>query len=606
MFAFVTDKEKLCSRKYAIFALLSSLFGGFTVGMCSLFFASGKYKLTMWLSYITNPYTFLLNILPPILLSAIFFFICNRAVWSFAITNAIVMIPTLINYFKIAFRGDCFIFADIVLAKEAHQMLGNYKLFIDWRIIVYLLILAAGCTLLALFARGRFNIKVWYRLGIAVGIAAILGATTPLYLSDSIYKEKTASDVVTGNYSEAQTYMSKGFVYPFLHSIKDLFKAPPEGYNEKDAENILSKYEPTKDSVQSENTEDEIYVSGSIPNDKKVNIVCVMLEAYNDFSRFEELEFINNPYEKYRELEAMGYSGTLITDIHAGDTKISEREFLTGLPYAYIDSFGTASNSYVWYLRQNGYTTEGAHPITETFYDRKSINANLGFENYYFDENYFHGYGGITWDKKFFESLYDIYEARDETKPYFSFSVSYQGHGPYDAAVAQFKTPYVKSDHVSEADKNILNNYLNAQASTTEYLYGFATKMLAKDEPVVLVFFGDHKPWLGYNDVTYGAYGINVDTSTEEGFFNYFSTRYLILANDAAKKVTGNDFSGEGEKISPHFLMNKVFELCGYKGSAYMQYTSEIMKKAPVMHRAMTLPEEYKNVAYYYRKNFAY
>ena len=130
--------------------------------------------------------------------------------------------------------------------------------------------------------------------------------------------------------------------------------------------------------------------------------------------------------------------------------------------------------------------------------------------------------------------------------------------------------------------------------------------MLAKDEPVVLVFFGDHKPWLGYNDVTYGAYGINVDTSTEEGFFNYFSTRYLILANDAAKKVTGNDFSGEGEKISPHFLMNKVFELCGYKGSAYMQYTSEIMKKAPVMHRAMTLPEEYKNVAYYYRKNFAY
>ena len=101
-----------------------------------------------------------------------------------------------------------------------------------------------------------------------------------------------------------------------------------------------------------------------------------------------------------------------------------------------------------------------------------------------------------------------------------------------------------------------------------------------------------------------------MDLSTEEGFLNYYSTRYLILANDAAKEITKNDFCGEGETISVSFLMNKVFELCGYKGSQYMQFTSDIMKETPVIHRSDIEKSDtaslYDRVSYYYRKVFAY
>ena len=526
--------------------------------------------------------------------SAIFYLLCNRAVWSYVITNAIIIIPSLINYFKMSFRNDCFIAEDMTLVVESKKMLETYKLFIDKRIWIYLALLAVGCLCLGFLARGRFRRKAPRLISAgAVFIASLF--MIPLYTSDKIYENKTQNNSLINQWSETQIYISKGFIYPFLHSVKNAFHPAPTGYSEKDAADILAKYE------------DEI-----IPDNKKINIVCVMLEAYSDFSRFKELTFTEDIYEKYHELEEMGYSGTLITDIFAGDTRISEREFLTGMPYARLDNFVKTSNSHVWYLKNNGYVTEGSHPCYAWFYNRQNINKNLGFDNYYFSENYYKPLtgGDITWDARLFPEMLSIYKSRDKSKPYFSYSITYQGHGPYESGNAYFETPYVVSDHVSEADRNIMNNYLNTQKSTTEELYKFANEMLATKEPLVLVFFGDHKPWMGNAGIVYNSYGINIDTSTEEGFINYYSTRYLILANEAAKRISGNDFKGEGEPLSVSFLMNKVFELCGYKGSAYMQFLADIIKDEPIIHRTDSLTDGkkqlYDYVSYYYRKNYAY
>ncbi len=594
MFAYNRSKgEKYCKSGYIVFAFLSALFGGFVCGACSLIFASGPYSMEVWQSYFANPYIMLLNLAVPMLLSALFYLIFNRAYLSFIATNVVVIIPTLINYYKIAFRGDCFIAADMSLALESSKMLETYKLFIDKRIVGYLAVLACGIAMLCFFVRGRFKTK--RRLFAVILPVALFAALLPLYMSQEVYDKKTDNSIVERQWTESRRYISKGFVYPFIHSFKELFKEAPLGYDKDEAEAILSGY-----------------TAEEIPDDKKINIVCVMLEAYNDFSRFEQLSFTEDIYAKYRELESIGYSGTLVTDVFAGDTRITEREFLTGMPYARMDSFAKNANSYVWYLRENGYATEGSHPCNAWFYNRQNINKNLGFENYYFTENYYKERtgGDITWDGGLFPIMRDIYLERDKSKPYFSFSITYQGHGPYDSNTANFEAPYVESGHVSESDKNIMNNYLNAQKGTTDYLYTFAKEMLATKEPLVLVFFGDHKPWMGNGGGVYGAYGINIDTSTEDGFMNYYSTRYLILANDAAKEISGNSFSGEGETLSVSFLMNKVFELCGYEGNEYMQFTSEVMKESPVIHRDMDMtsgaPLKYDCVSYYYRRNFIY
>lgn len=104
------------------------------------------------------------------------------------------------------------------------------------------------------------------------------------------------------------------------------------------------------------------------------------------------------------------------------------------------------------------------------------------------------------------------------------------------------------------------------------------------EEPVILVFFGDHKPWLGEQSVTYDALGIDIRSNTADSFYNYYATDYLIWANDAAKALLGNEFVGTGPDISPCFLMNVLFDLCGWDGPGYTKLTNEVMSQIPMLH----------------------
>ena len=141
------------------------------------------------------------------------------------------------------------------------------------------------------------------------------------------------------------------------------------------------------------------------------------------------------------------------------------------------------------------------------------------------------------------------------------------------------------------------------------------------EEPVILVLFGDHKPWMGNRNTVYEALGVSLDLSTEDGFRNYYATPYLIWANDAAKAILGSDFSGSGPEISPCFLMNEVFSLAGWGGSEYMKFMNEVKEVLPVIHTSgryvtdgvltQTLPEDagrwlerFRQVQYYRQTNF--
>ena len=139
-------------------------------------------------------------------------------------------------------------------------------------------------------------------------------------------------------------------------------------------------------------------------------------------------------------------------------------------------------------------------------------------------------------------------------------------------------------------------------------------------EPVVVVMFGDHKPWFGEKSTGYEMMGINMDVSTEQGFLNYYKTPYFIWANDSAKAKLGNDFKGKKEDISPNFLMPELFEQMGIKGNQYMQYITHLktdidvnnehyFKESGKYTKQLTpenkkKSEDFVNLEYYYSRNF--
>ena len=89
-----------------------------------------------------------------------------------------------------------------------------------------------------------------------------------------------------------------------------MFPEPPEGYRESEAKQILEQYADT-----------------DIPDDQKITVVGIMLEAFSDLSDFpqlNEISAVRNLYEPLHELESRSVSGNLLTNIFAGGTTNTE------------------------------------------------------------------------------------------------------------------------------------------------------------------------------------------------------------------------------------------------------------------------------------------
>ncbi|MDD6160402.1 MAG: sulfatase-like hydrolase/transferase [Oscillospiraceae bacterium] len=545
------------------------LIGACTVlGLGCLGLAPGLHSWVLFLDYLSHPGILVLNLIPVILLGILGYGISGRA-WIGYLVSAVPMLALAVgNFYKLAFRDDPVVAADLLILGEAGKMAGNYKLFFNGKVAIVLAAAVLSTVLLALLARGVPK-RWWSRAAIALIPVIAAAALYPTYRSDAVYA-KNANEEHINRWVATQQYTSRGLIYPFIHSIKDAVRNPPEGYSQKEVNSILSQY-----------------TSADIPEDKKVNVVSVMLEAFCDFSLFDEVELRQDFYADYHALEAESYTGNLLTNIFAGGTAHSERAFLTGISSG-DHNFRGPTSSYVWYLRSQGYHTSGDHPSSAWFYNRVNINEYMGFQEYRFMSNWYDRFSSdsVAYDDVFFPELTrSILEQLASDEPLFSFSVNYQGHGPYasEGCMGGDVNRFVGNEGISEESRNILANYLLTVQDTQRHLMGLVDALRESEEPVVLVLFGDHKPWLGNSNSVYNELGIQLSGDSREAVYNYWSTRYLIWANDAAKEALGNDFTGTGPDISPCFLMNLLFEQCGWEGDAYTQAAADCMAVLPVI-----------------------
>lgn len=571
-FLFQKRPEGLSGSRQAVFWLWNALLplgAALVLGLISLTMAPAQYGWTLFYDYLRHPALVALNLLPPVVLMALLCGLTGRSWLAYLLTALPVLGLSIANYYKLAFRDDPVVAADLLLLGEAGNMAGKYQLFLFGKLCAALACAALSVLLLALLARGRPRWPV--RAGTAAAALACAIALVPVYGSDSVYLAN-ANEEHINRWSATQQYVSRGGLYPFLHSVKSAVPSPPEGYDQREAEELLAQYQ-----------------DGVIPEDKKVNIVGVMLEAFADFSQFEEIQFTQDVYAQYHILEAESYTGNLLTNIFAGGTVNTERAFLTGVGSGGFD-YRSNTSSYVWYLKGQGYQTSGGHPCNDWFYNRLNVNAYLGFDSYRFSEDYYgpvYGADPTLNDHLFLPDLTrSVLEQVEDDAPLFSFSVSYQGHGPYGDSECWWGRPedFFSNENLDDASRYILSNYLGSVLATQRYLAEMVDAFRQSEEPIVLVVFGDHKPWLGNGNSVYNALGIDLSQETDESFYNYWSTRYLIWANDAAKEALGAQLVGEGPDISPCFLMNVLFEQLGWTGDAYMQAADQCRRELPVVH----------------------
>ena len=511
------------------------------------------------------------NLLPAVLFAAVGYLLTRRA-WAGYLLSAVATLGfALANYFKIALRGDPLLFSDLRLIRTAGGILSRYTLAVTPAVTLAAVTAAVLTLVCAAFLadcprEGRLR-----PAGLLLALALVPILLPACYFSDASYAA-TETAVSAAAATEAEQYLARGFWYSFLHSA-----APadaPEDYSAKRAAAVLAQYE-----------------DADIPDGQRVHVVGVMLEAFCDLTDFPQLaaaEGVAAVYEPLHELEERSVSGDLLTNIFAGGTVDTEWGFLTG--YSHHEEFTADLETYVRWFKSQGYDAVYRHPGYGWFYNRANINRYFGFDESMFTEN---GFGALVdpeqaiyrSDAVLFDYLLAEVAARGaEDAPLFSFSVSYQNHGPYGNDDFEGAAVPPETNGWSAESCGILSHYLYNAADTIAELRRFTEGLDALEQPVVLAVFGDHKPWLGNDKSVYLELGVDLATDAEAGFRNTYTTPYLIWANAAAKKALGRDFTGDGGDLSPCLLMEELFDCCGWEGPAFLQLQRDMRAYSPLLH----------------------
>lgn len=537
--------------------------------------------------YIGAPLLYMLNAIPLVLVMLLIFHLTSRVWLSFVFGGGLFLIMQIINNIKIQLREEPLTPSDIILGMEAANVIRISELPITMFMVFSILFFILLGVFLFFFVKPQklsWPIKI---VGMGLPVFLFLIANNTYYKNQTIYN----SFKVTGSkYSTVNQYKSHGFIYSFLIKANSFKYDKPVGYSEAEARQILNENTKPADSKE---------------NAKKPHVIAVMGEAFYDVDRIPGIQFNGNynPVENFKRIASQAYSGRIVASVFGGGTSETEFSFLTGHSMSLNSNPGSP---YMSYIRKNtfslarvfnkaGYDTMVFHPGDSWFYNRNNVYDFFGFDKKYFKDSMdldkvTMNYGYIS-DTDSYGYLLDKFKTHIDEKPgvpFFQFMVTINNHGPY--ANTDLGNPEVLKRTASmDSDAYyILNNYINGVMRCDKAL-GFLADSLEKlDEPVVLVYFADHLPYLGKDALGYRA--LNFKISQTEGldaFLNQYETPYFIWSNNPAKELLVNSnvplLAGKAPVVSANYLATELFQYMGMDGGAYYNFLTKTKEVLPVI-----------------------
>lgn len=275
----------------------------------------------------------------------------------------------------------------------------------------------------------------------------------------------------------------------------------------------------------------------------------------------------------------------IVSNVTGGGTTNTEFEFLTGCSMA---NFGPGVYPYTVYdlsraeglprqFSALGYATTAMHPQIGTNWNRVNAYSDLGFDRFLTIED-FEGSdtlrGHVT-DRATYDKVLDVLASGSE--PQFIFDVTMQNHSGYDTGLlGEEDTTHLSIDG---ADDPLVDEYVSLIRHSDEDLEYFIERLRELDRPVVLVFFGDHQPYLtqGYNDLWYPG------EDAAEHARRVYQTDYVVWAN---YDITGCDQVSEVDDVSASFLASEVAQLIGAPLTSFQKAHIELRRALPEISAA--------------------
>ena len=497
------------------------------------------------------------NIACVLVVYLIMLFISNRVGLSVILSHVFFMVLAFVNYYVYLFRENEFIFADIRSIGTGLSVAGNYKIELSergWQVILLSLVF----VLVASLFRIRFQRPVLMRVlsGSMVVFLCVLISTSTASVNTETWEQK-------GSYRN-------GYVLNFVLSARDSFVAEPKSYDLAVIEALEQEYNTLEENPLRSTLEEE------------PTIIVVMNESFADLSVIGEME-TNQPLTPFMDsLYENTIKGYALSSVFGAKTPNSEWEFMTGGSMAFLPVGSVVYQQYindtptsiVSTLKNEGYTCVAMHPYYETGWSRNLVYPNLGFDESYFIDHFDQTQMIRKYisDAEMYNKIIERFESRKVNENLFIMSISMQNHGGYAEDYDNFEENYYKIGR-SYTDAN---QYFSLIRESDDALRDFIEYFMSVEEPVEVIFFGDHQPSLNRNfyEILNGK-GLSGLTTAE--LQALYMVPFFIWTN----------YDTTEEKVditSLNFLSTLALERAGIDLPPYNQFMADLMEVVPAIN----------------------
>jgi phosphoglycerol transferase MdoB-like AlkP superfamily enzyme len=282
-----------------------------------------------------------------------------------------------------------------------------------------------------------------------------------------------------------------------------------------------------------------------------------------------------------RSLDKNTIKGNVHVSIFGATTPNTEWEFLTAnsmafVPYRtvpYQQYITRKSYSLATLLKEHGYSTYAMHSYYPQGYNRNIVYPLIGFDEFLHLNNmenvtYIREYPD---DKSTYDNLISIFENKKEDEKIFNFTLTMQNHGSY---TDESYTPTIIAEN-NEYPK--LNQYLSLIKETDNSFKYLLEYFENYNEPVVILMFGDHQPYVEdeFYEKLLSTYE---DPESKEAKEMKYITPYIIWAN--------YDFDYESYNIpdvSINYLSSILLDVAGIEKNLYLKFLDNLQEYIPII-----------------------
>ena len=310
----------------------------------------------------------------------------------------------------------------------------------------------------------------------------------------------------------AQGYSDYGFVYGFSSSVMDRGMSRPDDYSESTIRQIRQSVSQAKEEAGSYTVAESGQIVSDSAKKQQPNVICVLLESFMDPTEINFLKMSKDPIPNFRELSDNFTSGYLTVPVVGAGTANSEFEVLTGMNLRF---FGTGEYPYKTILKETdcesiasdlsaiGYGTHVVHNNGGNFYSRANAFSQFGFDTFTSKElmniQEYTPLGSWPTDDILISETEKALDSTPDQSD-FVYTITVQGHGSYPEEKIIENPEITVSGAETEEKNNQWEYYVNQIHEVDKFIKNLTDMLAERDEPTMLVLFGDHLPTMGLTD----------------------------------------------------------------------------------------------------------